>query len=803
MNIIKPTIRIASVALTMLTAGNVKAADAAQEWQKGPSDAWFVKWDEAAAEAKKTGKPIFVLKTGSDWCGWCIRLRKNVLSKPEFEAFAKKNLVLLYLDSPSKTPLCAEQKKHNQEVSRKLSLGGGVPNASVVTADGKKLGAIGGGGLGLEDYLKKLEGIIGKGSKKSGAGATSDSSRKVKADGDAATGVRPQGDVKLPVAMMPKEGLMAFFDYNDGAAVNGGYGVAAIHRQDVEYKDGVAVFNGKYQYRGGEDVVLPDFNYDHFTVAFSFKPDEAKEMFRIGQDSHGIFEIYLSSWRGEHLNVSFPHMQNVEAPVAIGHWNWIVVSFDIKKRLASVIVNGRSPVERLLPEDFYWSIPSDGIAGDKYRRIHFGNANRGIRYSGAIDDLMVYDRALTQKEMVNVFKGVPAKGSETPVASSVSGLKFPKPKLTEGKWTLARMPEVSQYWNGVIATKGMTLGVRMEDEGIALPPIGQLRNEIIDLSLPIVDEKGEACAIYAIGNRSNGGVYCANGSGTKVVKLPTTLRELRSQALSGCLQLEEIQLPKSLESIGDKAFYTCIKLKSIVIPENVREIGANAFANCGCLTKLEIRSKSVTVAKDAFSGSTPVGVEMPQEKWTTGPVTREIKGDPKFEYAKEGRMVEPLFSFGYGDIRLGAKHGDIGGWGSTTMKGHPDWGKFDLSFIKLGEGRLAGVTLKWRKKEATEGSLDAAKDMAKELVALIEAKVEGKVFAPLCLPESEWPEYGDKGSHYADYSKLKSIGSSKTEVNGYTVKVDVYGGTKDVNVAVVITIVDTYMYKAWGMTPKI
>ena len=57
MNILKSTIRIASVALAMLTAGILQAADAAQEWQKGPSDAWFVKWDEAAAEAKKTGKP--------------------------------------------------------------------------------------------------------------------------------------------------------------------------------------------------------------------------------------------------------------------------------------------------------------------------------------------------------------------------------------------------------------------------------------------------------------------------------------------------------------------------------------------------------------------------------------------------------------------------------------------------------------------------------------------------------------------------------------------------------------------------
>ena len=40
------------------------------DWQKGPNDQWFVSWDKALAAAKKAGKPMFVLKTGSDWCYW-------------------------------------------------------------------------------------------------------------------------------------------------------------------------------------------------------------------------------------------------------------------------------------------------------------------------------------------------------------------------------------------------------------------------------------------------------------------------------------------------------------------------------------------------------------------------------------------------------------------------------------------------------------------------------------------------------------------------------------------------------------
>ena len=129
-------------------------------WQPGPSSAWFVNWDKAASESKKSGKPIFVLKTGSDWCGWCIRLRKNVLTRPEFEKFAKKNLVLLYLDSPRGNPLGEAQRRHNQQVSQRLSLGCGVPNATVVTVDGQKLGNICGGGLAVDDYLQKIAEIL-------------------------------------------------------------------------------------------------------------------------------------------------------------------------------------------------------------------------------------------------------------------------------------------------------------------------------------------------------------------------------------------------------------------------------------------------------------------------------------------------------------------------------------------------------------------------------------------------------------------------------------------------------------------
>ena len=132
-------------------------------WRKGPAEAWFVNWNKAVAEAKRTARPLFVLKTGSDWCPWCVKLHDNVLSKPAFAEFAAKNLILVYLDNPSKSnSLCEAQREHNESLSRELGLRDGVPNATIITAEGRKLGVIGGGGLELDVYLARLREILEK-----------------------------------------------------------------------------------------------------------------------------------------------------------------------------------------------------------------------------------------------------------------------------------------------------------------------------------------------------------------------------------------------------------------------------------------------------------------------------------------------------------------------------------------------------------------------------------------------------------------------------------------------------------------
>ena len=63
---------------------------------------WIDDFDEAVKLAKAENKDLLVDFTGSDWCGWCIKLNKEVFSQPDFAGYAKKNLVLVELDFPNK-----------------------------------------------------------------------------------------------------------------------------------------------------------------------------------------------------------------------------------------------------------------------------------------------------------------------------------------------------------------------------------------------------------------------------------------------------------------------------------------------------------------------------------------------------------------------------------------------------------------------------------------------------------------------------------------------------------------------------
>ncbi|NOQ71631.1 MAG: DUF255 domain-containing protein [Crocinitomix sp.] len=85
---------------------------------------WYTDLDKAHSEAEKTNKPIFGFFTGSDWCGWCIKLQKEVFAKQAFIDWANEKVVLLELDFPKRTPQSPELKQQNQNLQRALGVSG-------------------------------------------------------------------------------------------------------------------------------------------------------------------------------------------------------------------------------------------------------------------------------------------------------------------------------------------------------------------------------------------------------------------------------------------------------------------------------------------------------------------------------------------------------------------------------------------------------------------------------------------------------------------------------------------------------
>ncbi len=119
--------------IAVLTVAGVMAADAVN-WQ---TDAV-----KAQAQAQAENKLVMLDFTGSDWCGWCIKLKKEVFSQPEFAAYAKQNLVCVEVDFPMKKKLSAEQKKANDALAAKYNIKG-YPTIIVLNGEGQKVGTLG------------------------------------------------------------------------------------------------------------------------------------------------------------------------------------------------------------------------------------------------------------------------------------------------------------------------------------------------------------------------------------------------------------------------------------------------------------------------------------------------------------------------------------------------------------------------------------------------------------------------------------------------------------------------------------
>lgn len=98
---------------------------------------WHTNIDKAMAISNKEKKPLMLFFTGSDWCGWCIRLQKEVFYKKEFVKWAQENVVLVELDFPRKKQLEPALQQQNYSLQNAFRVQG-YPTVWFVNSDTKE-----------------------------------------------------------------------------------------------------------------------------------------------------------------------------------------------------------------------------------------------------------------------------------------------------------------------------------------------------------------------------------------------------------------------------------------------------------------------------------------------------------------------------------------------------------------------------------------------------------------------------------------------------------------------------------------
>ena len=120
-------------------------------------EGWTSDFEAAKAQAHKEGKDLLIDFTGSDWCGWCIKLNKEVFVHDAFKNGVKDKFELVELDFPrDKSKIEAATLEQNKELGKKYGVRG-YPTILLTDAKGRPYAKTGYRKGGAEAYVKHLD----------------------------------------------------------------------------------------------------------------------------------------------------------------------------------------------------------------------------------------------------------------------------------------------------------------------------------------------------------------------------------------------------------------------------------------------------------------------------------------------------------------------------------------------------------------------------------------------------------------------------------------------------------------------
>ena len=122
---------------------------------------WFTDAEAAQAKAREENKLVLLNFTGSDWCIWCQRLKRDVFDKPEFAQFAQSKLVLVEVDFPQHKTLPEAQQQANARLDKTYHINS-YPTIILLDPNGKQIARMGYLFGGASAFIAKLEKKVAK-----------------------------------------------------------------------------------------------------------------------------------------------------------------------------------------------------------------------------------------------------------------------------------------------------------------------------------------------------------------------------------------------------------------------------------------------------------------------------------------------------------------------------------------------------------------------------------------------------------------------------------------------------------------
>lgn len=123
---------------------------------------WTHDYDAAAKVAKEQGLPLMLKFTGSDWCGWCMLMEKQVFGQKDFAQWAEGRVLLVTIDQPRDPSVVpAEFKARNSMMMAQYGIRG-VPTYVVLDSEGKEIGRLGASrDASVASFSKDFEKLVG------------------------------------------------------------------------------------------------------------------------------------------------------------------------------------------------------------------------------------------------------------------------------------------------------------------------------------------------------------------------------------------------------------------------------------------------------------------------------------------------------------------------------------------------------------------------------------------------------------------------------------------------------------------